>query len=227
MKSQLPSGGVCANRSNGFTLIELLVVIAIIALLAAILFPVFARARENARRSSCQSNQKQIALGLIQYAQDYDERLPAFGTAGYWPVQTEPYIKSEQILRCPSAPRENPVQSLGSIAKGTYGLCEDSRTGSDRNAVYTRRGTHLTEFKEAARTWMLVETRDAVPADYSDYLDKGRGAVSTPFYTFTRPEDNTEFHPEIHLEGSNVAFVDGHVKWIKSGTGNSWIYRGF
>src|SRR5688500_6579567 len=61
---------------NGFTLIELLVVIAIIAILAAILFPVFARARENARRSSCQSNMKQLGLGMMQYTQDYDEKLP-------------------------------------------------------------------------------------------------------------------------------------------------------
>jgi prepilin-type N-terminal cleavage/methylation domain-containing protein len=68
----------CRTRHHGgFTLIELLVVIAIIAILAAILFPVFARARENARRSSCQSNMKQIGLSLLQYVQDYDEVLPA------------------------------------------------------------------------------------------------------------------------------------------------------
>src|SRR5690606_6779733 len=66
-----------SGAKRGFTLIELLVVIAIIAILAAILFPVFARARENARRASCQSNLKQIGLGLMQYTQDYDERLPA------------------------------------------------------------------------------------------------------------------------------------------------------
>ncbi len=76
------------NVSKAFTLIELLVVIAIIAILAAILFPVFARARENARRSSCESNVKQIMLGVLQYAQDYDEKYPTAyigpGTSGHW-----------------------------------------------------------------------------------------------------------------------------------------------
>jgi prepilin-type N-terminal cleavage/methylation domain-containing protein/prepilin-type processing-associated H-X9-DG protein len=100
---------------KGFTLIELLVVIAIIALLAAILFPVFARARENARRASCQSNLKQIYLGITQYTQDYDERYcPVLaagnngtGTApgpGYyrWMDCVQPYVKSTQLFDCPS-----------------------------------------------------------------------------------------------------------------------------
>ena len=111
-----------APRRTGFTLIELLVVIAIIAILAAILFPVFGRARENARRSSCQSNLKQIGLGLLQYAQDYDEM-----TVRSWYGSTEggsnrttspqnykwnhaifPYVKSEQIFMCPSdTPEDN------------------------------------------------------------------------------------------------------------------------
>jgi prepilin-type N-terminal cleavage/methylation domain-containing protein/prepilin-type processing-associated H-X9-DG protein len=106
---------------KGFTLIELLVTIAIIAILAAILFPVFARARENARRSSCMSNLKQIGLAVMQYTQDYDEHLPnrfnsfpvgyaytlpnggtTSSTAILWYMQIYPYIKNYQVYNCPS-----------------------------------------------------------------------------------------------------------------------------
>ncbi|RYG65392.1 DUF1559 domain-containing protein, partial [bacterium] len=125
------------RQQRGFTLIELLVVIAIIAILAAILFPVFGRARENARRSSCQSNLKQIGLGIMQYVQDYDERLPGAtdGTGGvsqfggwmYYDVfgrpatfrpangSIFPYIKSTQIFVCPS-------DSTGQTAGNSYAI---------------------------------------------------------------------------------------------------------
>ena len=100
-----------SKTRSAFTLIELLVVIAIIAILAAILFPVFARARENARRSSCQSNLKQIGLGILQYTQDYDEKYPMAldsGTGGTynftWVQAIQPYIKSVQVFQCPSDP---------------------------------------------------------------------------------------------------------------------------
>src|SRR5688572_30477323 len=95
------------TKRSAFTLIELLVVIAIIALLAAILFPVFARARENARRSSCSSNLRQIAITIKQYVQDYDSRYPQasmsedeapFG----WADAVQPYLKNIQLYQCPS-----------------------------------------------------------------------------------------------------------------------------
>ncbi len=92
--------------AKGFTLIELLVVIAIIAILAAILFPAFAKAREAARRSSCSSNLKQIGIGIMQYAQEYDETYPnGMGKRNFdedWASNTQPYIKSIDVFRCPS-----------------------------------------------------------------------------------------------------------------------------
>src|ERR1051325_2644995 len=107
--------GCCCRARQGFTLIELLVVIAIIALLAAILFPVFSRARENARKSSCLNNCKQIGIGIAQYTQDYDEILPrqwncANGNSvgggacpnTRWMDTVYPYVKSTQVFTCPS-----------------------------------------------------------------------------------------------------------------------------
>src|SRR5688500_17276072 len=106
----MPSTAQPVSQRRGFTLIELLVVIAIIAILAAILFPVFARARENARRASCQSNLKQVGLGIMQYTQDYDEKFPqspwnniASDTRrSHWGQVIQPYVKSTQLFVCPS-----------------------------------------------------------------------------------------------------------------------------
>lgn len=128
---------------RGFTLIELLVVIAVIALLAAILFPVFARARENARRTACQSNLKQIGLGLLQYTQDYDETYPldVFGSSAgatatnyderglptdsvntwRWMDAIFPYVKNEQIFNCPTIARITPKYKYGSTSGWNLG----------------------------------------------------------------------------------------------------------
>ena len=96
----------------GFTLIELLVVIAIIAILAAILFPVFAKAREKARQASCMSNEKQLGLGVLQYTQDYDEIYPTYlGGQGGWAGEIYPYIKSMQVYSCPDDSQTAPALS--------------------------------------------------------------------------------------------------------------------
>jgi len=154
---------------KGFTLIELLVVIAIIAILAAILFPVFARARENARRSSCQSNEKQIALGFKQYIQDNNERYPA---ASGWETAIFDYTKSNAILKCPSA------AGTGSFDY-SYNSLMDSK---NENRIDNTASTILVA--EATRS--------------------GGATAASSASASSR-----------HFDGSNYAFVDGHVKWIK------------
>ena len=139
------------RKSKGFTLIELLVVIAIIAILAAILFPVFGRARENARRSSCQSNLKQIGLGLAQYTQDYDERYPMIYSYNSttpkqgWDGQIEPYLgikvtasttASAQIFVCPSD--SIPIAtSLNFTVRRSYSMPWNN---TDSTATYNNQG---------------------------------------------------------------------------------------
>jgi len=148
--TQCPKHALVKLR-KGFTLIELLVVIAIIAILAAILFPVFARARENARRSSCSSNMKQVALGVMQYNQDYDEKFPipltSGGAAGNsvpdrpwdnvygqnslgWEHGIQPYVKSTQLFRCPSTGVGNDV--------GVPGKRNDDWSGHTNYAINRR-----------------------------------------------------------------------------------------
>lgn len=204
---------------QAFTLIELLVVIAIISILAAILFPVFARARENARRASCQSNLKQIGVGVMQYAHDNDDRLPPYSAvhARLYHVVITPYVKSETLFRCPSAMKNTTAGFTDSIYYPTYALNGQS-AGS--GTIYAGNGTPLVAVTEPSLTWMLVESRRSIARWESD----GHGIYRISLTTQVIPEDAEAFRAAAHLDGSNVGFADGHVKWVKNGS-NGRGYR--
>lgn len=209
-------------KKRGFTLIELLVVIAIIAILAAILFPVFARARENARRASCQSNLKQIGLGIMQYTQDYDEFYPLQShqsssvVSRFWPVLIQPYVKSYQLFDCPSASMKHPNFTGNSAteyaANISYGI--NYWIGS-RAAVMVS----LSVLSRPAETIIVAEggnkvgnNRPGYPIIYSSHY--GAANTSEPTYGFnnTAPARLSDRH----LEGNNVLWADGHVKWMRT-----------
>lgn len=206
------------RRAGGFTLIELLVVIAIIAILAAILFPVFARARENARRSACQSNLKQIGLGIHQYTQDYDERLPleVAGEAADYSVLAanysnvnyvaliQPYVKNWQVFKCPSA---TPATSAGYVPTG------DSNTSYAPNQVL---------FFTTPRAIATIPNTSEIIA-VQEWQTSAARINARPKYTGFNQEYNmwhqisngAEILSMAHLEGGNLLFIDGHVKWRK------------
>ena len=175
-----------AHRSHGFTLIELLVVIAIIAILAAILFPVFARARENARRSSCQSNLKQLALGVMQYTQDYDEKFPYVemqpGTDGMttsnfilWTDVIQPYMKSFQLIRCLSSTKNNaPAEPVGRPSVVNANLSYGAASGGNALYAFTHEPangppTAIAAFTNSAET-LLMGDRNDITGTYAYFL---------------------------------------------------------
>ncbi len=202
------------STAKAFTLIELLVVIAIIAILAAILFPVFARARENARRASCSSNQKQIGLGFMQYTQDYDETFPVAisGTEETnWALTLQPYLKSAQIFQCPSE-SNGPGLSYGYWGYNDYYvnryICGWIYNGS------TEKGIKLAAIGSSALVVLMADGAkiDANPA----CGDTGRPGYNC--YDSLKTNIQSNDHPENrHLEGANYTFTDGHVKWFKPG----------
>ncbi len=198
-------------KRHGFTLIELLVVIAIIAILAAILFPVFARAREKARQSSCSSNLKQLALGVEMYAQDYDEKLcpryyrynPSAPGGGTWcDTFVQPYIKNTQVIKCPSTNDKS------------YGYNMDYLDWQP-----------LANIQSPSETVMICEIKRNSTGGYGDVCVRRPSVFGAPPAVPTNDEDDQAgagdpaYSPRargVHNGGSNIAFVDGHVKWMKT-----------
>ncbi|MEN6548968.1 MAG: DUF1559 domain-containing protein [Armatimonadia bacterium] len=196
---------------RGFTLIELLVVIAIIAILASILFPVFAKAREKARQSSCLSNIKQLMTAALSYAQDCDEALPAedyayVGTGndpgdGSWRGVLMPYCKNAQIFFCPSH------RPTGTKFDGRYD--DDGLEASyaindahqDAGAPTPPTGQWLASLEDSSSIIFLMES-DGNEDDICESTNP-RGWVPTGA-SFKR-----------HNDGCNYAFCDGHAKWLK------------
>jgi len=162
---------------KGFTLIELLVVIAIIALLAVILFPVFARARENSRRTACMNNERQIALGILQYFQDFDEFGPCGLDAGDqahpwnngqgWASQVYPYVKVTGLFMDPDDP--NPQMTSSGSVPVDYGYNENLEVGITNNAV----ASPLAAMTQPAKTIMLTEGYSPSPYKQTYYITTG------------------------------------------------------
>lgn len=203
-------------RTQGFTLIELLVVIAIIALLAAILFPVFARARENARKSSCANNLKQLSLGFAQYTQDYDELFcvsstaatggagsTAFTSGFEWPSRIMPYVKSTQVFVCPSGTRSSATAADALSYWGAGYLFSTTSTGN--GGVTPLAMADLTKPADAV---VIYDNLDSTVENRVVFRPNIN--TTTPF---SYASQTTLFmRKAVHLDMDNVLYADGHVK---------------
>jgi prepilin-type N-terminal cleavage/methylation domain-containing protein/prepilin-type processing-associated H-X9-DG protein len=186
------------RHGRGFTLIELLVVIAIIAILAAILFPVFARARAKARQTACLSNVKQIDLALEMYCQDNDESYPVVDhVLGYdWWMPLQPYVKNAQLFRCPA-------YKAAATEPGTDYLLNGLFAHGSSQAVFDRPSEQIC---------IAIRLPGAMVTGYHPWPD---GGATTWDDLTTYSEFEAVIATTIHNGGSNYGFADGHAKFEK------------
>jgi prepilin-type N-terminal cleavage/methylation domain-containing protein/prepilin-type processing-associated H-X9-DG protein len=206
-------------KRRGFTLIELLVVIAIIAILAAILFPVFARARENARKNSCLSNLKQLGNGMMMYVQDYDECFPGYfpawptpGPGSSWWEGIYPYVKNDKVYVCPSYPRQ---QTSWTYNAHVFPLMPSY--GANPNVANT--GLAMAKMSVPADIMLLGDCCHTMGGDWRFAWPKApsvRPGSGNP--CGIRTDYALQDQATLHMGGSNIAFCDGHAKWMTSST---------
>jgi prepilin-type processing-associated H-X9-DG protein/prepilin-type N-terminal cleavage/methylation domain-containing protein len=221
-----------STSRRGFTLIELLVLVSLIAILAALFFPFFARRHESsAYRSSCQNNLKQIVLACKQYLNDFDERYPLVfvtnvGSTSYappfgWADALQPYLKNTQVMQCPNEASEGQNNSSQPSFSDYWYNANFIVKIKDKKGVVRFLGANESAFGSSTQTIMAGDGGNAAgnptgDARYNHCGDgnslTGRGQIcpAMPETYATLPS------ADLHLEGCNFAFADGHVKWLKS-----------
>lgn len=202
-------------KRPGFTLIELLVVLGIIGVMSALLFPVFAQARNSARRAACQSNLRQVGLAIQQYVQDNDGKYPlagaGSGASGYWWSDAiRPYLKNRQVLWCPSISRRRHADYSNWDSGYVYNI-NRLETLMSHNPVLNvgrERGVHETRFVNLANIIVVSDGNGNKPENLRWIEVPGCRSVDL----FGKPV-TTLGYATLHLDGSNFLFGDGHVKW--------------
>jgi prepilin-type N-terminal cleavage/methylation domain-containing protein/prepilin-type processing-associated H-X9-DG protein len=204
------------DRRRGFTLIELLVVIAIIAILAAILFPVFAKARERGRTTSCGSNLRNLGIAVLAYTQDHDEQFPltAYPKSQFdfttWNELTHPYARSTQIWHCPSSDVRKEDQGGKVTTHFGFNVRYLTTIEPDFSNAAEHEALSLADVKQPAETVMLGDAKASMEESWCG--DDGR---------YLLPPSGSDAHcwgrPHfLHDGGSNLFWADGHVKWMKA-----------